>query len=62
MSQLPASECTGRLFQPLRGAKSFMEQRARMTGDLLPRTHFRDCGNQFFKETPSAGRWPQAED
>lgn len=29
MSQLQASECTGRLFQPLRGAKSFMEQRAR---------------------------------
>lgn len=27
MSQLQASECTGRLFQPLRGPKSFMGQR-----------------------------------
>lgn len=36
-----ASECRG-LLHPLRGAKSFMRQRARVAGDLLPRKHFRD--------------------
>lgn len=36
------SECRGRLLHPLRGAKSFMRQRAGVAGDLLPKKHFRD--------------------
>lgn len=48
MSQMQASECTGRWFQALQGAKSFMGQRARVAGDLLPRKHFRDLWKSIF--------------